>query len=209
MAKKALAKVKASSSKTKKTLPVPAKGRNASIPAPSRTATLRAPADDARYQQAVQNYEQALKALQAQKFDRAKQLLEKVVASGSKELIDRATMHLNICNQQLKRVSTSFKTPEEHYDYAISLMNMGDYVTAREHLERLSRDHKQLDFVWYGLAVLESLTGHYQEALHHLGESIRLNKSNRFQARNDSDFKNMADDPRFTELLYPESSSAS
>jgi hypothetical protein len=28
----------------------------------------------------------------------------------------------------------------------------------------------------------------------------------RFQARNDSDFRNMADDPRFTELLYPEGS---
>ena len=26
----------------------------------------------------------------------------------------------------------------------------------------------------------------------------------RFQARNDSDFQNMAEDPRFTELLYPD-----
>jgi len=31
-----------------------------------------------------------------------------------------------------------------------------------------------------------------------------LNPQNRFQARNDSDFQQMADDPRFTELLYPE-----
>jgi len=31
-----------------------------------------------------------------------------------------------------------------------------------------------------------------------------MNPHNRFQARNDSDFQNMADDPRFTELLYPE-----
>jgi len=26
----------------------------------------------------------------------------------------------------------------------------------------------------------------------------------RFQARNDSDFQNLAEDPRFTELLYPD-----
>jgi len=28
------------------------------------------------------------------------------------------------------------------------------------------------------------------------------------QARNDSDFKNMTDDPRFTELIYPEGTTA-
>ena len=37
-------------------------------------------------------------------------------------------------------------------------------------------------------------------------EAIRLNPANRYQARNDSDFKNLADDPRFTELLYPDTS---
>ncbi|HWR36861.1 MAG TPA: tetratricopeptide repeat protein [Clostridia bacterium] len=164
-------------------------------------------ADEGLYKQTVHSYEQALKALQTQKFDRAKVLLEKVIAGGPRELVDRATMHLNICNQQLGRVSTSFKTPEEHYDYAVSLMNMGDYVTAREHLEKLMRDHRSLDFVWYGLAILECQTGHSPEALNYLAEAIRLNKNNRFQARNDSDFRNLADDPRFTELLYPENGS--
>jgi hypothetical protein len=28
----------------------------------------------------------------------------------------------------------------------------------------------------------------------------------RFQARNDSDFQNLVEDPRFTELLYPDPS---
>ena len=67
----------------------------------------KVPTEDPRFSQAVQAYEQALKALQAQKFDRAKPLFEKVVASGSKELIDRALVHLNICNQQLSRCRIS------------------------------------------------------------------------------------------------------
>ncbi|HZD94991.1 MAG TPA: hypothetical protein VE133_12100, partial [Candidatus Sulfotelmatobacter sp.] len=46
--------------------------------------------------------------------------------------------------------------------------------------------------------------GQVESSLKNLGEAIRLNPQNRFQARNDSDFQNMADDPRFTELLYPE-----
>ncbi len=159
---------------------------------------------DPRYTQAVQAYEQALKSMQSQKFDRAKTFFEKVIASGQKELVDRALVHLNICNQQLTRTQKNFKSVDEHYDYAISLMNMGDYVGAREHLEDISRKQPSLDFVWYGLAVLDCLTGRVQESLQHLAQSIRLNPNNRLQARNDSDFKNMADDPRFTELIYPE-----
>jgi tetratricopeptide (TPR) repeat protein len=157
-----------------------------------------------RFAQALQGYEQALKQLQAQKFDKAKPLLEKVIESGVSELADRAKVHLIICNQQLEQIQNNFVTPEEHYDFAVSLMNLGDFVTAREHFEKLSQQNPGLDFVWYGLAVLECLTGRTSESLQHLGEAIRLNPGSRFQARNDSDFRNMADDPRFTELLYPE-----
>ena len=37
-----------------------------------------------------------------------------------------------------------------------------------------------------------------------LGRAITLNPTLRFQARNDSDFQNLSEDPRFTELLYPD-----
>lgn len=165
--------------------------------------------DDPRYAQAVQNYESGLKALQVHKYDKAKNYFEKVVSGPSPELADRAAVHLNTCNQQLSRVSNSFKTPEEQFDYAVSLMNMGDYVTARENFETLTKNHAKLDFIWYGIAALNCLTGHFPEAISNLNEAIRLNPANRYQARNDSDFKNLADDPRFTELLYPDTSAES
>jgi len=161
--------------------------------------------DDPRFAQAVQNYEVGLKALQAHKYERAKGFFEKVAAGPSPELADRAVVHLATCNQQLTRgPSSSFKTPEEQFDYAVSLMNMGDYAGARDNLEMLSKKSPKLDFVWYGLAVLNCLAAHFPEALRSLNEAIRLNPANRFQARNDADFKNLADDPRFTELLYPD-----
>lgn len=152
----------------------------------------------------LQSYEHALKLMQTQKFEKARTLFEKVIESGISELADRAKININICNQQLDHIQNTFATPEEHYDFAVSLMNLGDFVTAREHFENLSTQRPLLDFVWYGLAVLECLTGRTTESLQHLSEAIRLNPGNRFQARNDSDFRNMADDPRFTELLYPE-----
>jgi tetratricopeptide (TPR) repeat protein len=162
--------------------------------------------DDPRFAQAVQNYEAGLKALQAHRYDKAKGYFEKVAAGLSPELADRASVHLTTCNQQMSRVSTSFKTPEEQFDYAVSLMNVGDYVTARENFETLTKHSPKLDFIWYGMAALNCLTGHFPEAITNLSEAIRLNPANRFQARNDSDFKNLADDPRFTELLYPDNS---
>jgi tetratricopeptide (TPR) repeat protein len=161
--------------------------------------------EDPRYVQALQSYEAGLRAMQEHKFDKAKPLFQKVLTGPSKELIDRATVHLNICNQHLERpASSQFKTPEEHFDYAVSLMNVGDYVTAREHLDKLLKQSPNADYVIYGLAALECLTGHVEDSLRHLDEALRLNPQLRFQARNDSDFQNLAEDPRFTELLYPD-----
>jgi tetratricopeptide (TPR) repeat protein len=162
-------------------------------------------ADDPRASQALQNYEAGLRALQEHKFDKAKPLFQKVLAGGSKELSDRAAIHLSICNQHLERSTTNqFKTIEEHFDYSVSLMNVGDYVTAREHIEKLVKQAPKTDFVIYGLAALDCLTGHVEEALKHLEEALRLNAGLRYQARNDTDFHNLAEDPRFTELLYPD-----
>jgi len=169
------------------------------------TPTKKNVTEDPRYAQALQSYEAGLRALQEHKFDKAKPLFQKVMAGPSKELADRATVHLNVCNQHLERgPATQFKTPEEHYDYAVSLMNVGDYVGAREHLEKLLKQNAKADYVIYGLAALDCLTGHVEDSLKHLDEALRLNAQLRFQARNDSDFQNLAEDPRFTELLYPD-----
>jgi len=169
-----------------------------------KTTKKKPMADDPHYAQAVQNYEAGLRALQEHKFDKAKSFLQKVIGGSSKELSDRANVHLNTCNQQLEKVTTQFKTPEEHYDYAVSLMNVGDYVSAREHMEKLAKQVPKADYVPYGLAALDCLTGHVEESLRHLDEAIHINPTLRFQARNDSDFQNLSEDPRFTELLYPD-----
>jgi tetratricopeptide (TPR) repeat protein len=167
--------------------------------------TKKTVTEDPRYVQALQSYEAGLRAMQEHKFEKAKPQFQKVLTGPSKELIDRATVHINICNQHLERAPASqFKTPEEHFDYAVSLMNVGDYVGAREHLDKLLKQNPKADYVIYGLAALECLTGHVEDSLRHLDEALHLNAQLRFQARNDSDFQNLAEDPRFTELLYPD-----
>ena len=162
-------------------------------------------AEDPRYTQALQSYEAGLRAMQEHKFEKAKPHFQKVATGPSKELADRAHVHLNTCTQHLERTTaTQFKTSEEHFDFAVSLMNVGDYVTAREHLDKLHKQAPKADYVVYGLAALDCLTGHVEDSLKRLDEALRLNPQLRFQARNDSDFQNLAEDPRFTELLYPD-----
>jgi len=159
---------------------------------------------DPQLGQLLQAYEGGLRAMQEHKYDKAKPLLQKVVTGANRELADRAAVHLNACNQQMERGATQFKTAEEHYDYAVSLMNVGDYVGAREHIEKLSKQVPKADYVAYGLAALDCLTGHLEDSLRNLSRAVGLNPALRFQARNDSDFQNLSEDPRFTELLYPD-----
>jgi outer membrane protein assembly factor BamD (BamD/ComL family) len=169
-----------------------------------KTPTKKVVTEDPRHTQAVQSYESGLRAMQEHKYDKARGFLQKAMAGPSRELADRASVHLSGCNQQIERATTQFKSPEEHYDYAVSLMNIGDYVSARDHFEKLAKQNPKADYVAYGLAALDCLTGHAEESMRQLETAIGLNAALRFQARNDSDFNNLAEDPRFTELLYPD-----
>lgn len=203
MKKKVSQKVKASSPKSKTNKPIkPSRVKAPAVAAPVRKPVPAKP--DPAYSQAVQNYEAGLKALQERKYEKAKGHLEKASASSFRELADRARQHLRVCEQHLAKAGNSFKSAEEHYDYAVSMMNSGDYETAKAHFERILKQSPKADHVVYGLALLHALSGRVEESLTHLRKAIELNPSNRFQARNESDFGKMADDPRFTEMVYPE-----
>ncbi len=160
--------------------------------------------EDPRHTQAVKDYESGLRALQEHKFEKAKTSLQKVLGAPDKSIVDRAQVHIATCNQHLETPALHFKTSEEHFDYTISLMNTGEYDTAHEHFDKLLKQEPKCDYVLYGLAGLHCLTGHIEDSLRTLSEAIQANPALRFQARNDTDFQNLAEDPRFTELLYPD-----
>ena len=153
---------------------------------------------------AFQHYQAAVLQLQQGKYEKALAMLEKLLPDAPAEIHDRCRMYISTCRRQMDKTKLSFPTPEEHYDYAISKLNTGYYEEAREEFNRILNVHNEADYAFYGLAVLEAITGRTQECLSSLSKSIELNPKNRLQARVDNDFQSMADDPRFTELLYPE-----
>jgi len=142
--------------------------------------------------------------LQQGKFEKAMVMLEKLLPDAPIEIKDRCRIYINTCRRQMEKANLMFQTPEEHYDYAISQLNTGYYEEAREQFNVILTTHPNADYAYYGLAVLESITGHAPDCLSNLARAIELNPKNRLQARVDNDFQNMLDDPRFTELLYPE-----
>jgi outer membrane protein assembly factor BamD (BamD/ComL family) len=153
---------------------------------------------------ALQHYQSAVQLLQQGKFEKAMAAFEKMLPTAPIELLDRCKMYIITCHRQLENHRLTFLTPEEHYDYAISKLNTGYYEEAREQFDGILSAHPNADYAFYGMALLDAITGRSQDCLGNLARAIELNPRNRLQARADNDFQSMVDDPRFTELLYPE-----
>ena len=153
----------------------------------------------------LKQYEEALKLFQEQKFQRAKPLLERVLEGPTRELRDRAQMHLRVCEQRVSRApAPPPKSAEDHYTQGVALMNLGRWDEAREHLDRARKAAPKADHIVYAMAALDCLTGEAESAMDNLKLAIQLRPENRYHARNDEDFAFLQEDPRFTELLYPE-----
>lgn len=169
-----------------------------------RTAAAKSKASGEN-KQMLQDYQNALQLMQQGKFEKARALFEKISRDAPAEILERSRVYIAVCQRNAKDPALKFSTPEEQYDYAISLLNTGSWEEARDQFEAILAAAPQADFAHYGMALLNSMTGQAEEALEHLSRAIELNPANRIQARSDPDFIDMADDPRFTELLYPES----
>src|ERR1700758_2703856 len=181
----------------------PMKKKNLPPPPPAQRGGVELV--DPRVQAQLKVYDEALSLFHQQKFAKAKQELEKVLDGPSKELIDRARMHIKIAEQRMKPThEQNPRTAEEHYQRGVAMMNVGRWDDARESLDKARKAAPKADYIHYALAALDCLTGEADAALKNLKVAIDLRGENRFHARNDEDFAFLQEDPRFTELLYPE-----
>lgn len=183
------------------------RGKHMKTKSVSRSARRKPPEEpvDPRLVQQRKLYEEAVVYFQQQKFHKAQQAFLKSLEGPGAEIADRAKMHLRVCEQRIARAANA--TPrgsDEHYHQGIALMNLGRWDEAREHLERARKLAAKADYIHYAIAALDCLVGESDSALRSLKTAIELKPENRYHARNDEDFASLFDDPRFTELLYPE-----
>jgi tetratricopeptide (TPR) repeat protein len=197
---KAVAKPKSRSTKT-----TSAKTATRRVEAPPPPVIRRKPtAEEIAYQNALAQFENALKLLNENHFAKARPIFERLVGTATPDLAQRARIFLNVCNQRLSRPAVQLKTADDHYNYGVQLANRGMLDEAEEALKKALKLAPQCDYIHYALASTSALRENPEQAMEHLGHAIELNSRNRYLAQNDPDFSSLSEDPRFTELLYPE-----
>ena len=188
-----------SSARARKVLPQkPA--RDSSSPPAKRKPT----AEEIAHQHAMERFENALQLFNQHQLARARGMFERLTEIPSRDLAERARVYVRICDQRLARTTLQLKTTEDYYNYAVGLANEGNAEESEQYLLKALKLSPRSDYIYYALATTYALRDDVNGALEHLLKAIDLDERNRFQAQNDADFANLLEDPRFTELLYPE-----
>ncbi len=162
------------------------------------------PGPDARYLSALKNFDAAVRYIQKENYEKAREALEKIVEGPVWEVTDRARVYLRVCEQKLGRSVTAPKTAQEFYDLGVAQLNARDLEAAITNLLKADRLDPKRGHIRYALAIVHGYQGNTDTALEHLKAAIELDAKNRTRARRDEDLQSLADDPRFKRLVYSE-----
>jgi len=164
---------------------------------------VAAPVVDRRYQQALDLFERAVKALGRKDFDRARDLLDELVEDhpDQQELVERARSYRAMCDRSRRPARP--KTFEELLNYGVVLHNRGDFAQAVRYLQQALEIHPRNESALYCLAAAQARAGDPTAALKALRSAIHANPASRAQARKDSDFEPLRGAAEFRALVAP------
>jgi tetratricopeptide (TPR) repeat protein len=146
-------------------------------------------------------YDKAVTLFNTKKFARALSLLEKTLEGPDATLRHRAQVYTEICRRQISNQKVQLKTAEDHYNYAVKLMNDRRLEEAQRYLQRALQIAPKAGYVHYANAVLSALLGDADSAFGNLKRAIEIDPLNRVLALNDADLASVASHPRIAHLL--------
>ena len=117
--------------------------------------------------------------------------------SEEKELVDRAHVHLKICESKKKRTTISLKTFDDYYFYGTLKMNEKDYQEALKLLNKALEMKPQEGKVYYMVSAIHCLLGETDNCLEYLKKAIQIDKHFQVKAQNESDFESLWEDKKF------------
>jgi tetratricopeptide (TPR) repeat protein len=164
---------------------------------------------DRRPGPALELFERAVKALGKKDFERALELFGTLIDQHAqeRELVERARAYRVACERaQEKRPHFRPKGFEDLLNYGVYLHNRGEFEDALKYLQQAAEIHPRNEHVLYCLAAAFSRSGDTTGALKALRSAIGVSTSNRAQAKSDSDFDPIREDPDFVALVYPQAS---
>jgi tetratricopeptide (TPR) repeat protein len=164
---------------------------------------LPAPVVDRRYQQALEVFERAVKALGRKDFDRCRGLLDGLIEdfADQQELVERAKAYRAMCDRSRRPARP--KTFEELLNYGVVLHNRGDFELAVKYLRQALEIHPRNESALYCMAAAQARAGDAQAALRALRSAIHANPASRTQARRDADFEPLREAAAFQALVAP------
>jgi tetratricopeptide (TPR) repeat protein len=181
----------------------PAHARHSGPPVPE------APSAPVNERQQAELFDRAMKVLQAANYGVARGLFEQAASGPVGPMAHSARLHAAMCTRRLAAASEpALRTPDEHYDYAVALINERRFAQAESHLAEAMAKMPDADHIHYALALCRGLAGDLRSAYRHLRRAIEIQPRNRTAARNDPDFAAIARLSPLFELLYPERTAA-
>ncbi|HUI43142.1 MAG TPA: tetratricopeptide repeat protein [Terriglobia bacterium] len=163
---------------------------------------------DEKHAAAVRNFEAGLQFEQRQNYRKAREIFQKLVTTAPAEIADRARVHSRACSERLGANAPAPKTAGDFHVLGVAELNARELDRAVEHLSKAQKLDPKREEIRYALAAAYALKGESEEALEHLEAAIDLRPQNRFQARRDADFQQLAGHPRFVSLVSQQYSSA-
>ncbi|QOY88241.1 hypothetical protein [Paludibaculum fermentans] len=145
-------------------------------------------------------FAQAMKSFTSGDYRAAADVFEQASQGPSIAVNESAQMYKRMCQQRIEREAPQLRTAEDHYNFAVGLMNAGKYVDARKHLET-AVDAGSESLHLYALVIVEGMTGAIDSAARHLRKAIQADRGLRSIARTDADFQPLLQHPQIREVL--------
>jgi len=160
-----------------------------------------APVVDRRYQQALDLFERAVKAMGRKDLDRARTLLDALLDdhADQQELVERARAYRAMCDRP--RRPPRPKTFEELLNYGVVLHNRGEFAQAVRYLQLALEIHPRNESALYCLAAAQARAGDPTAAMKALKSAIHANPASRALARRDDDFEPLRAAAEFQALV--------
>jgi tetratricopeptide (TPR) repeat protein len=155
-------------------------------------------------QKQLEAFENAMKLFHARSFREARDAFLEAQGGPERDVAQRASLHIRMCERRLEQEETPLQTAEEHYNYGVALINARKLGEAQQHLERALQMEPGSDHVLYALALAHAIAGNLGLAAEHLRRAIEIDPRNRIAARQDADLAPFAGQPPLDALLYPE-----
>jgi tetratricopeptide (TPR) repeat protein len=148
-------------------------------------------------------FERAMRLFHARDYASARNVFETAAKGPVAAMAHTARVHTKMCEMRLNQTQPQFETAEDHYNYAVGLINMRRLADAEKHLCKALELYPNADHLHYALALTRGLQGDFEGAHRHMKRAIDLQPRNRALARNDPDFAELIRRGSLRELLYP------